>query len=120
MDAPPGAAFSGAPLVTYEDRLSTVAPGFGFLEITATDQAGTRHWTVLRQDTDGVVANATVQLPDLTGSGVTGLAPGNWSIRAETHLIISGSFGVDSYVLEELRRQQVLYARAAPVQFTVN
>ena len=75
---------------------------------------------MLRQDTDGVNLGATVQLPDLTGTGVTGLAAGNWSIRTETHLIGSLTFGTDTYLFEEIRRQQILYARAAPVQFTVN
>jgi len=120
QDPPPGGPFTGAPLVTYDDYLSTTPPGFGFLQITATNEAGIRDWVVLRQDTDGVNLGATVQLPDLTGTGAPRLAPGRWSVRTETTLMVSTTFANDFYVLEEIRRQQVLYARAASVEFIVN
>lgn len=117
---PPGGPFAGPPLITYDDYLSTTLPGLGFLQVTATQQAGGRRWTVLRQDTDGVNLGATLQMPSLAGTGAVGLAPGRWSVRTETSLIVSTSFANDRYVLEEIRRQQVLYARAAAVQYIIN
>lgn len=115
----PSGPSTGSPAVTYADLLdaSALLGGFGFTELTATDAAG-RRWSVLRQDTDGAAGAVTVQLPDL--AGLPGLATGNWSVRAENHLIFSLTFAAGDYVVEEIRRQQVTYARAAAKSFTVN
>lgn len=118
--ATPGGPFVGAPLVTYSDPLDTsaVSGSFAFVEITATDVTG-RTWSVLRQDLDGVNSAAQIQFPDLTGVA-PGLQPGAWSVRAETHATVSSTFAADTFVLEEVRRQQVGYARAQAVPFVVN
>ncbi|MCC6670063.1 MAG: hypothetical protein IT458_03320 [Planctomycetes bacterium] len=117
----PAGAFTGSPSFEFQDRLdaSSLIGGFAFHSFTATDPLG-RSWTLVRNDVDGAVGNATVQIPDLAGVSVPGLAAGSWAVTAESHLLFSATFSPGSYNLEEIRRQQVKYARAAPRNFTVN
>ena len=120
VSAPSGPS-TGAPAVTFEDRLDPAAlfaGGFAILELTATDSAG-RAWTVLRQDLDGAGASETVQLPDLSGAGVAGLAVGDWSVQVEAFLLFSATFTPTNYLFEERFRQFATYARTQPVVFTV-
>lgn len=118
---PPGAASSGSPAVTYQDRIdaSALLGGVGVTELIATDGAG-RRWSVLRVDTDAATGDVTVQLPDLAGTGLVGLATGTWTIRAESTLFLSVTMTSGDFMLEEMRRQEVTWARAAPQSFTVN
>jgi hypothetical protein len=116
--AAPGGASVGAPAVTWEDRLNAalLIGGFGFQELIVTGP-GQRRWSILRQDLDGATGSVTVQLPDQLGPA--GLAAGDWVVRAENHLLFSFTFANGDYVLEELRRQQVAWSRAAPKTFVV-
>jgi hypothetical protein len=119
--AAPSGASSDSPEVTYEDRLdpAPLPGGIAFTELIATD-AGGRRWSILRGDTDPGGSAKTVQLPALAGSGAVGLAPGTWTIRAENTLLLSTTLTAGDYLLEEMRRQEVTWARAAPKSFTVN
>lgn len=122
-DPPPGAPFTGSPLVTYEDRFDGAAAGglniWGLLRLTATDGTGNR-WVVLQQDTDVVLSGDTLQFPDLSTSGATGLAAGTWSVLPETFSTFTTTFGANQFVFEEFPREQVSYARGTAVNFTVN
>jgi hypothetical protein len=117
----PSGSFADSPEVTYQDRLEAalLPGGIAFTELIATDNAG-RRWSIVRGDTDGSTGAVTVQLPALAGSGVVGLAPGTWTIRAENTLLLSTTQTAADYVLEEMRRQEVTWSRAAPKTFTVN
>jgi hypothetical protein len=96
-------------------------PGFAFSEIVAVDNDGKgRQWSIIEQDKDVATGANTVQLPDLAGSGTTGLAPGAWKIRVEDTLIYSFSFTNDKFMLSARRRQPVTFARSKPEEFTVN
>lgn len=116
---PPGGASTGSPSVTFEDRLdpAQIIGGNAFQTLTATDPAG-RTWSLVRQDGDAAVGPVTIQWPDLAGE--TGLATGSWSVRAESVLFFAIGYGPGDFMLEELRRQEVMYARSAAVTFTVN
>jgi hypothetical protein len=117
----PGGSSTGAPAVEFQDRLdpADIAFGLGFAmqTLTATDGNG-RTWRVLREDTNGKAGATTWQLPVF--SSPTGLATGSWSIRAEGQLFFSSAAGTADMVLEETRREEVTYARAAAKSFTVN
>lgn len=120
ITAPSGAS-AGSPSVTYEDRLSgdSIPNGIAFQVLTATDTSG-RAWRIIEQDTTSLTASVDRQLPVLTGVAIPGLAAGSWSISAESVLIYSFTFGAGDYLLEELRREEVTYSRAAAKSFTVN
>lgn len=119
VTAPSGPS-TGSPSVTFEDRLDPAAlpGGRGFLELRAQDALG-RQWSLLRADTDALAAE-TWQLPDLAGTGLVGLSTGTWTIGADMHLLFSITYGPNDYMLEEMRRQQVAFTRAAPKSFTIN
>jgi len=87
--------------------------------LTATDSAG-RKWRLIEQDSSGASGDATRQLPVMTNVSAVGLQTGPWEVFAESHLIYSLEFSVGDYVLEELRREEVTYSRAATKTFTVN
>jgi len=117
----PSGSSTGAPAVEFQDRLDPAdipgGLGFGVLTLTATDGNG-RSWRVLREDTTGKVGATTWQLPVF--STPTGLTTGTWSVRAESALFFSSAAGTADMVLEEARREEVTYARAAAKSFTVN
>ena len=120
ITAPSGAS-AGSPSVTYEDRLTgnSIPNGLAFQILTATDASG-RTWRIIEQDTTSVAAAVDRQLPVLTGVTTPGLATGSWSVSAESVLVYSFTCGVGDYLLEELRREEVTYSRAAAKSFTVN
>lgn len=116
-----GGASTGSPSLTYEDRLnarSITSGGFAFQILTATDSSG-RIWRMIEQDTTSAAAGVTRQFPVMTGVSTTGLKTGSWSMFAESVLIYSLTFVTGDYVLEELRREDVTYSRAAPKTFTI-
>jgi hypothetical protein len=119
VTAPSGPS-TGAPALTFEDRLdaSTVPTGIGFHTLTAVDPAG-RRWSLVAFDGDGAAGPETVQLPDLAGLSSPGLAPGAWQLRVEAELALSGGAFDGNFGLEERRRQQVKLARSAVVTFDV-
>ena len=86
--------------------------------LTAT--SGTRSWRLIRQDKTGASGATTWQLPVFSGAGATGLATGSWRIRGETHQLFSLTMGNDDFLLEEMRREEVTYARTPETTFTVN
>ncbi|MEE2888423.1 MAG: hypothetical protein VX951_13415 [Planctomycetota bacterium] len=120
VTAPSGASV-GSPSVVYQDRVDTssIPSGLGFHVLTATDSTG-RNWRVIEQDTTTVGAEVTRQLPVMTGVSVAGLQTGSWVVFAESVLLYNIGFGTGDYVLEEMRREEVTYSRAAPKTFTVN
>ena len=116
--------------MTFKDWLDrSIIPlslGFGLQTLTATDKNG-RMWRVFREDTDaGTGTDTTWQFPVFTTP--TGLAPGTgptpvderWNVRAESVLFTSLTFSTADIVLEETRREEVTYARAAAKDFNVN
>jgi len=117
----PAGSFTGAPSVTYADRLdvATIPGGIALTELTATDPAG-RTWSVLREDRTGAVGATTWQLPDLSGAGVVGLATGTWKVHVAEHLAFSVTAVPGDFLFEELRRASVTFARTAEVDFVVN
>jgi hypothetical protein len=119
ITAPAGSS-ADSPAVTYQDRLDATAipQTFGFHVITAT--SGTRSWRILRQDKTGATGAITVQLPVFSNVKEPGLAKGPWKIRTESHLIFSGTMGIDDYVVEEIRHEEVTFARTPETTFTVN
>ena len=118
--APAGPA-SAPPLVDFADRLDPLAAltvgGFGFHQVVASDSLG-RRWTMLVEDLDGIGLES-LQYP-LVQVPLLGLAAGTWSVRTETFLGFSSTFGATDYILEERFRQMVTYARAVSVDYTVN
>ena len=120
ITAPSGASV-GSPSVTYQDRLTSdsIPNGFAFQVLTATDASG-RTWRIIERDTTSLAAAVDRQLPVLTGVATPGLATGSWSVSAESVLVYSFTFGVGDYLLEELRREEVTYSRAAAKSFIVN
>ncbi|MBM4062557.1 MAG: hypothetical protein FJ265_15885 [Planctomycetes bacterium] len=119
--AAPAAAFAGSPAVTFDDQLdpSGVPGGIAFAEVTARDGNG-RLWQLLVADADAVGGTEAVQFPDLATANVAGLAAGTWSVRAEGRVAYPvGGMTLTDCVLAERLRQEVTYARSAPVSFTV-
>ena len=115
----PSGPSTGSPQVTIADRLdaATLPAGLGFAELQAQDSAG-RQWTLWYEDTDGTGTDV-LQFPDLSTVSLTGLATGTWAVRAEARLYLSTTFAAGDIVLEERRRQEVVYARSPTVNFTV-
>ncbi len=117
----PGGPFSGSPAVTFVDVLDAFAVpgGLGYYDVTATDPAG-RTWRMLVPDRDPAGGTVAVQFPGLVVNNVAGLVAGAWTMRVEARLFLSVTLsGVDDVVLAERFRQEINYARAAPVTFTV-
>ncbi len=116
----PGGPSTGEPAVTFVDRLdrATLPAGLAIGEVVATDPQS-RQWRLLYEDGNGAGGNRTVQFPPLGGTGATGLANGAWSVRAEGRLFLSTTSLQGDLMLEDRRRMEVTYARAAAVTFTV-
>jgi hypothetical protein len=71
-------------------------------------------------DRDAAGGTKTVQFPDLAGRNVAGLQPGDWTVRAEARLWVTGTLATsDDWMLTERFRQETTYARSAAVTFTV-
>jgi hypothetical protein len=106
--------------VTYQDRLdpTSIPLTFGFHVITAT--SGTRSWRIIQQDKTAASGATTVQLPVFAGVTTTGLAKGAWKIRTESHLILNDTMAIDDYAVEEIRREEITFARTPETTFTVN
>lgn len=117
----PAGPSPGSPSVEVLDvcDASPVPGGQCLLELTATDASG-RRWVLFAVDRDGASGSDTVQFPDLATNNVAGLAAGSWSIRAEVRLWLSPTLATaDDFMLSDRIRQEVNYARSAPVTFTV-
>jgi len=116
----PAGASTDSPAVTYQDRLdsATVPGSLAFQVLTVT--SGSRTWRIMRQDKTGASGSTTLQLPVFSGVSEPGLAKGTWKIRAETHQLFSITMTNDDFLLEEMRREEVTYARTPETNFTVN
>lgn len=117
----PTGPFSGSPLVEFDDRLDqTVGPPFfGAAEITARGPSG-RRWVVLRIDRDAASGTDLVQFPDLANAGGAGLGGGTWVVQVEQRTWTSvAQSTADDLMLTERVRQEINYARSAPVDFVV-
>jgi hypothetical protein len=117
----PSGPFPGAPTVEFVDAAdpAVIPGGVVVVDLTAEDATG-RRWTLLLADTDAAGGTDTVQFPDLAAAGVTGLASGTWTVRAETRLWLSlsgASFA--NCVLAERRRAEVAYSRGIGIPFTI-
>ena len=114
---PPAGPVVGSPQISVVDALQ---PGefdsLGMLEIVAEDSAG-RRWTLFAQDTDSLGADEDFQFPDQTGMSI--LAPGDWSIIAYSRLFIGVGPTVTDVILAERLREEVTLARSAPATVTV-
>ncbi len=119
ITAPTGAT-TDSPAVTYQDRLdpTSIPFTFGFHVITAT--SGTRSWRIIQQDKVAASGATTVQLPVFAGVTTTGLAKGAWKIQTESHLIFNSTMAIDDYAVEEIRREEITFARTPETTFTVN
>jgi hypothetical protein len=119
--AAPAGPFTGSPLVSFADRLdpTTVGNSPAFAKITAADPAG-RQWFLWLADLDAATGSETVQVPDLTGTGLTGLSTGVWKVSVENWQTFSFSELTEDFVLEEIRRQHMTYALSRAVDHTVD
>lgn len=110
------AAGVGSPSISYDDGLDarTLPGGVAFHTIETADAVG-RRWSLVRFDSDAFGTDA-VQLPELP---VGVLQPGAWTVTVDAELMFSGTNRDGNFSLEERRRQQVKFARSAPVEFTV-
>ncbi|MFM1871545.1 MAG: hypothetical protein RL398_967, partial [Planctomycetota bacterium] len=117
----PGGPVTGAPAIDFADVLNRglLSDAQAIASVTATDNAG-RRWRIFRTDGDAVGGTETLQFPDLVTANVAGLAAGDWAVFADARIFwpIPGTTRHD-FVLAEVRRQEVTYARSAPVTFTV-
>ena len=111
---------TGSPAVTFVDGLAPASGpgGVGTIDVTAEDTAG-RRWVVLVGDADAAGGTDTVQFPDLTNTGVSGLQVGTWNVRAEARVWFTTSATNDDMVLAERFHTEVLYAKSLPVPFVI-
>lgn len=120
VTAPVGPA-NGAPLVEFADVLNraALADAQAVAVVTAADNAG-RRWRLYAMDTDGLGGTNSVQFPELGSSSVAGLAAGDWSVLVEARVFwpVPGTTPAD-FVLAEVRRQEITYARSTARVFTV-
>lgn len=116
----PAAPAGSAPAITFADVIDpAIPPVIAIADLLLQDTAG-RQWRVLATDTDGIGGTETVQVPDLAGTGATGLANGTWSARVESRIFFSTSGATAAqFVLAERRRQEINYARSLAVTFAV-
>lgn len=118
----PGTTFTGSPLVTFADVVDpavfALGGGLAHVDVTAEDVPG-RRWLLIVADTDPVGGSESVQFPDLSVAGVTGLQAGTWSIRAEARLWFSFTASPHDFVLLERRRAEVNYSRGIAIPFTI-
>jgi hypothetical protein len=116
--ATPGGSFPGSPDVTISDYL-TAAPGafLSLVRVTAVDSAG-RQWSVWIADADAAGGADLIPFPEIP-AGM--LAAGTWKIRAEAWQTLSVGLGIteNDFILEDLARLLVTYARSAEVDFTI-
>jgi hypothetical protein len=61
----------------------------------------------------------TLQLPDLSGTGLTGLALGDWSIDVQTHWILAPGLTIHDFNLVDLERFELSFAQTAAVTHAV-
>jgi len=118
--AQPSGTFTDSPEITFEDRLvaGSVASSLAIREIKAVD-AQKREWVAVYVDEDGAVTAAKVQLPVLSGSGLTGLAAGGWAVSIDDALLIAPGLSASEFNLEDIRRLELSFARAKPETYTV-
>lgn len=118
--AVPGGPITGSPSVAYTDRLDATAliGGFAVAQLRATDAAN-RRWDVLWVDSDNAAGATSVQMPDLSGQAVTGLATGAWTVQIENFLFFTVGMTATSFTFEERFRQLVAYAKAKSETFTI-
>ncbi|MFK7739203.1 MAG: Ig-like domain-containing protein [Planctomycetota bacterium] len=119
----PVSPFTGPPVIEFDDVLnSQLAPGgagITLVEVVTADSAG-RQWRILVPDRDPNTGTDTVQFPDLASQGLVGLTGGSWTTVVEARLFVSSTLAsLDDFVLTERFRQEVNYARSAPVTLTV-
>ncbi|PIE23124.1 MAG: hypothetical protein CSA62_08790 [Planctomycetota bacterium] len=116
----PSGIFSGSPSVDYQDRLNPgdLANTLVFHELRAVDSAG-RRWVLIENDDDGASGSNTLQLPDLSGTGLTGLASGTWTVDVQSRWILGPGLTAKDLNLEDLRRYELSFARSAPVPHRV-
>ncbi len=116
----PAGAFTGSPSIEVEDRLdaTAVANTLAFRRIVARDGTG-RTWTLLYLDGDGKGGRDTIQFPDLSGTGVTGLAKGTWKIQAADRLLLAPGLSPTEWNFEDLPRLELGFARSVEVAFTI-
>ncbi|MEY4675314.1 MAG: hypothetical protein RL148_3098 [Planctomycetota bacterium] len=116
----PTAPVGTAPAITFNDVLDPAIPPVIALADLLLQDTAARQWRVLTSDTDAAGGTVTVQLPDLSGTGATGLANGTWSARVESRIFLSTSGATAGrFVLAERRRQEINYARSLAVTFAV-
>lgn len=110
----------GSPAVEFADVLdpAAVLSTLCTVDVVAEDAAG-RRWTLLVADSDAAGLTKTVQFPDLTGAGVTGLQTGTWNVRPEARTWVSVGATADEFVLADRRRLEVAYSRGLAVPFTI-
>ncbi|MEZ5987829.1 MAG: Ig-like domain-containing protein [Planctomycetota bacterium] len=118
VTAPPG-AITGSPSVSIQDRLDPTAMpnGKGWHRLRAVGPNG-RRWDLYLADADGASGTEDVQLPVLP-SGVSGLSTGTWKVSADDFLLFGPGLSPSEVNFEDLRRLQVNFARAVPVDFTI-
>ena len=97
---------------------AAIVQGRATVDVVAEDAAG-RRWTMLVPDTDVAGLTDTVQFPDLTGAGVSGLQTGTWNVRPEARMWVSTTTPTDEFVIADRRRLEVTYSRGLPVSFTI-
>lgn len=111
--------FTGSPAVQIADRLppSMLAGSLSMRRIRVVDPNG-RQWHLLYADADAATGTDLIQLPDLAGTGLVGLAKGAWQVSAEDYFVVAG-FTATELNLEELSRFAMTYARSKSVEHTV-
>ncbi len=116
----PSGPSTGSPSVAIDDVLDrTGGPGAAVFELVAEDGNG-RRWILFGADTDVAGGQDTIQFPDLSGVGVAGLLAGSWVVRAEARVVaLQNGANSGDFVFAERFRGETLYARSAPVTFTV-
>jgi len=74
---------------------------------------------VTYEDKDAATGTDGIQLPDMAGVTVPGLANGSWAVRAEDWLLIAPGLSGSEINLEDIQRLTVNYARSKPAAHIV-
>ena len=103
-------------MVVLADRIDTSAlSGYlGFHELRIEDPKQ-RRWDLLYLDSDASGTTDTVQVPLLLGGSPTALAKGDWTVMVVDFVVLAPGMSGTEFVLEEMQRLQVTYARAKAV-----